>query len=139
MKSKTSITQSPPSCRLDTWLWASRFFKSRKLATEAIKAGHISLNGQKAKPGKGLKIRDQLTIRKHQLQYHIDIIALSEKRLSAPLAQALYFESEEGKFNREIQLNAQKELRSGLSFDRNKPNKRDRSSMLKVKYQHPDD
>ncbi|NKB63720.1 MAG: hypothetical protein GKR95_16945 [Gammaproteobacteria bacterium] len=138
MKSKNFDEQPSAVCRLDTWLWASRFYKSRKLATEAIKAGHISVNGQKSKPGKRVRISDQLSIKKHQLKYQVEIRSLSEKRLGAPLAQTLYHESEDSRLHRDEQLRVQKELRSGLSFDKYKPNKRARLNMLRVKQQQPD-
>jgi len=129
---------NPPDrpIRLDIWLWSSRFYTTRKIATEAIKGGHISVNGQKGKPGKAVKIGDKLIIKKFSQHYHITILGLSEKRLGAPLAQALYEESEQSKQLRERNLALQKQLHQSVRYDKRKPGKRDRRRMLAFKRQN---
>lgn len=79
--------------RLDKWLWCARFFKTRTLAQEAIKAGHVTVNGQRPKPSKLLAPGHQLTIRRPPYEYHIEVLAIPKQRQSAPLAQGLYEES----------------------------------------------
>ncbi|MGB0867389.1 MAG: RNA-binding S4 domain-containing protein, partial [Granulosicoccaceae bacterium] len=81
--------------RLDRWLWAARFFKTRALATEAIRGGHVQVNGQRVKPAKGVTIGDRLEIRKGELTFLIGVLELTDKRVSAPIAQTLYQEEPE--------------------------------------------
>ena len=124
--------------RLDTWLWVSRFFKNRKLAAEAVSAGHIEVNGSKAKPGKAVKVSDGLKIAKHTERYNITIIALSTRRLSAALAAHLYEEPEWSESQRHEQTEMRKQNRAGVRYDFRKPDKRERKQMLKIKNQRPD-
>jgi len=98
------------SVRIDKWLWASRFFKTRQLAQEAINGGKAHLNGQRVKPSKLLNIDDEITIRKGPFSYHVLVKKLVDKRVSAKLAAELYEESEESIDEREtvsFQLKAQ--------------------------------
>ena len=87
--------------RLDTWLWAARFFKTRALATEAINGGHVHLNGHRPKPSRPLSPGDELIIRRGQDEFRITVRALSDRRGPASVAQQLYEESEEGREARE--------------------------------------
>ena len=78
------LPDSPSSkVRIDRWLWAARFFKTRQLAASAIKAGHIALNGLRAKPARGVQKGDRLKIRKAGLDYELIVTALDEQRRSA--------------------------------------------------------
>ena len=86
--------QEQDKVRLDRWLWAARFFKTRSLAVEAIKGGRVTVNGLRAKPARQISRGERLSIRKGQLQFEIEVLGLSEKRLAASLAQALYREDE---------------------------------------------
>ncbi len=81
--------------RIDKWLWAARFFKTRSLATEMVNGGHIQCNGDRLKPSKGVQVGDILNIVRNQERYTITVTALAEKRGSATLAQTLYQEDEE--------------------------------------------
>ena len=87
--------------RLDKWLWAARFFKTRSLATEAIAGGHVHLNGNRVKPARPVRCGDLLTITKAGVRFEVTVIELSSKRGSAPEAQRLYRESEESARQRE--------------------------------------
>jgi len=80
--------------RIDKWLWAARFFKTRGLATEMVNGGHIHRNGERIKASKGVEIGDKLRIQRGQEIFIITITGLAEKRGSAVLAQALYQETE---------------------------------------------
>lgn len=84
--------QNNDTVRLDRWLWASRFFKTRSLAVGAIKRGQITVNTQKAKPARQVSVGDVLHIRKAQLSYEVTITDLSTRRVSARFAQELYTE-----------------------------------------------
>ena len=78
--------------RIDKWLWAARFFKTRALAREAIKGGKVQLNGSRVKPGKTLALDDRLNIRRGDGEYDITVLQLGERRVSATLAQEKYRE-----------------------------------------------
>jgi ribosome-associated heat shock protein Hsp15 len=78
------------SLRLDKWLWAARFFKTRGVATEAIKGGKVSLNGQKPKPSKTVKVGDVLEITQAHRQVTVTVLELTDKRGNAETAEQLY-------------------------------------------------
>lgn len=81
--------------RLDKWLWAARFFKTRSMATDAIEGGHVHLNGDKVKPARTVKIGDRLRILAAHGEFDVEVVALADKRGPAELARALYAETEE--------------------------------------------
>ena len=87
------MAETPISVRLDKWLWATRFFKTRQLAIEAVTAGHVELNGERAKPAKSVRPGDELTIRKPPYEFVLVVTAVSEKRGSATIARALFSEA----------------------------------------------
>ena len=87
------MAETPISVRLDKWLWAARFFKTRQLAIEAVTAGHVELNGERAKPAKSVRPGDELTIRKPPYEFVLVVTAVSEKRGSATIARALFTEA----------------------------------------------
>ena len=88
--------------RLDKWLWAARFFKTRSLAVEAIDGGRVSLNGDRAKPAKAVKAGDAIAIRKPPFEFAVVVKALSDKRGSAAIAATLYDETEESRARRTV-------------------------------------
>jgi ribosome-associated heat shock protein Hsp15 len=81
--------------RIDKWLWAARFFKTRELASKACEMGRIVSNGQRAKPAREVRIGDTLQIKNAAAEYEIEVLALSHQRGSAAIAQALYRETPE--------------------------------------------
>jgi ribosome-associated heat shock protein Hsp15 len=81
--------------RLDKWLWAARFYKTRTVAAEAIDAGHISVNGERAKPAKALKAGDSVVVRRAPFEHAVTVKALSDKRGSAAIAATLFDETQE--------------------------------------------
>jgi len=81
--------------RIDKWLWAARFFKTRGLATEKVTGGHVRLNGESVKPSRQVECGDQLTILREKETFIVTVAGLAEKRGSAAIAQTLYEESEE--------------------------------------------
>ncbi len=97
------------SLRLDKWLWAARFYKTRALATEAINGGHVHLNGGRPKPSRAVQPGDGLEIRRGPETYQITVEALSSRRGPAPEAQKLYHESEES-YQRRQQEREQRRL-----------------------------
>jgi ribosome-associated heat shock protein Hsp15 len=88
--------------RLDKWLWAARFFKTRTLAVEAIEGGRVSLNGDRAKPAKELRIGDTLAIRRPPFEHVVRVRELSDKRGPASVAAALFEETEESRARRTV-------------------------------------
>ncbi|MBI3478796.1 MAG: RNA-binding S4 domain-containing protein [Nitrosomonadales bacterium] len=111
--------------RIDKWLWAARFFKTRSLAIDAIENGRVLVNEVRVKPAKTIAPGDRLDIRIGQYQFQIEVLALSDKRGPAPQAQQLYRESDESRARRaEIAARIRAEPRP-FTF-RGRPTKRDR-------------
>ena len=81
--------------RLDKWLWAARFFKTRSIAREAVSGGKVHLNGHRAKPGRTLSLGDELRIQRGEEEYTINVVELSPRRGPATVARGLYEETEE--------------------------------------------
>jgi ribosome-associated heat shock protein Hsp15 len=112
--------------RIDKWLWAARFFKTRGAATEAVLGGHVHVNGQRVKPAKDVRAGDRLQIRNGQIEWTVDVVALAEKRGSAAVAQTLYAETDESKAARE-QRTLERRLAKPLGADLGaRPTKQDR-------------
>jgi len=89
------------SLRVDKWLWAARFFKTRGLAAEAIDAGRVSVNGERAKPSKAVKPGDALAIRRPPYEHLVTVRGVAERRGPAAEAQKLYEETAESRARRE--------------------------------------
>ena len=87
--------------RIDKWLWAARFFKTRALAAAAVECGKVQLNEVRVKPAKAVAVGDSLDIHLGQYRYLVEVLALSNKRGSAPEAQKLYRETDESRQRRE--------------------------------------
>jgi ribosome-associated heat shock protein Hsp15 len=95
------MTAETERVRLDKWLWAARFFKTRQLATEAISGGKVHLNGQRTKPGKEVKVGSRLSIHTPSAEYEVEVRILAEKRRPAPEARTFYEETPESISQRE--------------------------------------
>lgn len=121
------MTLSPPeSMRLDKWLWAARFFKTRSLAAEAVNGGKVHLDGQRTKPGKEVKVGSRLRVHKESLEWEIIVEALNTYRRPAQEAAGLYTESEQSRRRRFEQVAALREQRRSQGATRpGKPSKRD--------------
>ena len=96
------MTEIPTKVRLDKWLWAARFYKTRSLAAEAIDGGKVQVNGDRAKRSKMVEIGDQIRVRNGPYEYQIHVRELSERRGSASIAATLYEETEASKKAREV-------------------------------------
>lgn len=119
--------------RLDKWLWAARFFKTRSLASSEVDGGHIELNGERAKPAKQIRVGDELRIRMNQTTYVVHVRGLSERRGPANEARLLYEESEASVRERE-RLAEQRRLAPTPAYEEGgRPTKRDRRDMARVK------
>lgn len=124
-------TPSDQSQRLDKWLWAARFYKTRSLAVEAVNGGKVHLNNNRVKPSRTIKPNDILTISKPPYQHIITILGLCKQRRPAPEAQQLYVESEASIEKREQLHQEIKSQPLGFRHDKGKPNKRDRRHIIK--------
>lgn len=118
--------------RIDKWLWAARFYKTRALAVAALENGRVLVNGARAKPAKVVAEGDMLTLRMGPYTHEVEVLGLSGKRGSAPEAQKLYRETGESQARRAalaLQLKAQQQY----SVLKGRPTKKDRRDIEKVK------
>lgn len=120
--------------RLDKWLWAARFFKTRRLAAEAIQGGKVHLNGQRTKPGKEVTPGSRLTINKNSLEWDIEVQVLPKQRRPAREAVTFYSESEQSRRRREQQAAALRAARLATPLQtEGRPSKRDRRLIHRFK------
>jgi ribosome-associated heat shock protein Hsp15 len=117
---------SRSTLRIDRWLWAARFFKTRSLATEAVQGGRVRLNGERPKPAKEVGPGDTVEVRIGEMRWTVVVTGVAEKRGSAKLAATLYEETEESVAERE-QVAA--ERRASPRLDGPRPTKLDRRRM----------
>ncbi|MCH7506534.1 MAG: RNA-binding protein [Proteobacteria bacterium] len=119
------------SVRVDKWLWAARFFKTRALAREAVKGGKVQLDGHRVKPGRSLERGDCLTIRRGEEEYLVTVQDLSDRRVSATLAQEKFAEDPASKARREAAAE-QRSLDYKAKADRQRrPDKRQRRQIIR--------
>jgi ribosome-associated heat shock protein Hsp15 len=115
------------SVRVDKWIWAARFFKTRGLATEAVLGGHVHLNGGRVKPAKEVRIGDEVEVRIGTTRWTVVVSGLSDKRGPAKAAQELYAETDESRVAREQQALQRKAAPPPLGADLGaRPTKQDR-------------
>ncbi len=119
--------------RLDKWLWAARFFKTRGLATQAINGGHVHLNGSRVKPSRTIKLDDEVRIRKSSVEFIIHVRGLSDKRGPAPVAQTLYEETETSLAQRENQKQQRSLMADAGPRPDKRPSKRDRRHIIRFR------
>ena len=121
------------SVRIDKWLWAARFFKTRSLATRACELGRIQSNGQPAKPAREVKIGDMLRVTNDGGEFQVEVLELSDVRGPAAVAQTLYRETEA---SREARLKAAAERKAAMQFEpmpTGRPSKRDRRRIIQFR------
>ncbi len=119
------------SQRLDKWLWAARFYKTRSLAVEAINGGKVHLNKNRVKPSRTIRPSDELTISKPPYEHVVIVLGLSKQRGSATIAQQLYQETENSIAKRDVLRQQIKDQPLGFRHDKGRPNKRDRRHIIK--------
>ena len=128
-------TRSMTGVRIDKWLWAARFFKTRALAARACELGRIQSNHQPAKPAREVHVSDLLQIRTEGGEFQVEVLLLSEVRGPAPIAQTLYRETEA---SRDLRLKAAEERKAMRSFapaPAGRPSKRDRRRIIQFRSQ----
>ncbi|HXA03953.1 MAG TPA: RNA-binding S4 domain-containing protein [Bryobacteraceae bacterium] len=119
--------------RMDKWLWAARFFKTRTLAARACELGRIETNGQPAKPSREVRAGDLLHVKNEGGEFQVEVLALSEMRGPATVAQTLYRETEA---SRELRLKLAAERKAMPHFEElrdGKPSKRDRREIARLR------
>ena len=115
-----------PGVRIDLWLWATRFFKTRSLAKQAIEAGKIEINGQGCKPSRAVHVGDRLHVTRGDERFEIQAAALSERRGPASVAQQLYRETDESIARRLAEREQKRLANAGFQAPKSKPDKRAR-------------
>ncbi|MGB6476052.1 MAG: RNA-binding S4 domain-containing protein [Candidatus Sulfotelmatobacter sp.] len=125
--------QSPTSVRIDKWLWAARFFKTRSLAARACELGRVQSNGQPAKPAREVRIGDMVRVTNDGGEFHVEVLLLSEVRGPAAVAQTLYRETEA---SRDLRMKVAAERKAMKQFEElpaGRPSKRDRRRIIQFR------
>ena len=117
---------APASIRIDVWLWAARFFRTRTLAKQAVETGKVEIGGQRPKASRGVRVGDALRIARGEDVFEIEVLGLSDDRGPAPVAQQLYRESEASARARAEALLARRAARDGYRPPEQRPDKRAR-------------
>ncbi|MDD5056442.1 MAG: RNA-binding S4 domain-containing protein [Sideroxydans sp.] len=124
------MTDSPDKLRIDKWLWAARFFKTRALAVDAVESGKVTMNEVRIKPAKTVGAGDMLVIRLGQYHFEIEVLGISNRRGPAPEAQKLYRETEASRARRAEIAEQNKAL--PLPAFKGRPTKRDRREIERL-------
>ncbi|PJJ99516.1 RNA-binding protein [Lysobacteraceae bacterium NML91-0213] len=114
------------SVRLDLWLWAARFFKTRSIARQAVENGKVAVGGERPKPSRAVRVGDALRVERGEETFEIEVMGLSDTRGPASIARLLYSESEASRQAREARLAALRAERAGYSAPETRPDKRAR-------------
>ena len=125
--------QTEEQQRLDKWLWASRFYKTRALASEAISGGKVHLNGDRVRPSRNIKVGDQLEITRGQFEFHITVEGLNKHRRPASEAQLLYTESQESIEKRKSLAESIRILNANIPHTEKRPSKKQRRQIVRFK------
>jgi ribosome-associated heat shock protein Hsp15 len=124
-----STHQPVLAVRIDKWLWAARFFKTRSAAQKAIEGGKVKLNGDRTKPAKDIEAGDSLSIAIGAYEWQINVLQLSEQRGPAPVARLLYQETDESRARRETEVARRRLTIEPATNRKGRPTKRDRREM----------
>jgi ribosome-associated heat shock protein Hsp15 len=115
--------------RLDKWLWAARFFKTRSMASQAVRGGKVEVNGGSPKPSRLVRVGDRLRITRGELVFEVIVGQVGDRRVSAPLAREMYVETDAGRKAREQQLERLRQERAGGEGASGRPDKRQRRQL----------
>jgi ribosome-associated heat shock protein Hsp15 len=120
---------APDDTRIDKWLWAARFFKTRSQATAAVTGGKVEINGDTAKPSKTVKIGDSVRLRLGPVEYRLTITGIGERRGSAAVAQTLYEETPESLATRQRVASERRFASAPAYEEKGRPSKKDRRDL----------
>ncbi|RWU12976.1 ribosome-associated heat shock protein Hsp15 [Pseudidiomarina gelatinasegens] len=121
--------------RIDKWLWAARFYKTRALARQVVQSGKVTIDGQRCKPSKTISAGHVIKAPRGHDIYEVEVLAVSERRLGAPEAQALYAETPESVARREKEAELRKMNALYNPHPDHKPDKKERRDLIKFKNQ----
>src|SRR5829696_1924006 len=122
--------EGPDRVRIDKWLWAARFFKTRSLATEAVDGGKVQINGETAKPSKLVKVGDAIRLRQGAFEFQLVVRGIGERRGPASVAQTLYEEAAESKAARERHAEQLRMAPAAFVYEeKGRPTKKDRRQL----------
>ena len=127
------MTETDDRVRLDKWLWAARFYKTRSLAAEAIAGGKVQVNGERVKRAKPMQIGDEVRIRQGPYEHQIVVREISERRGPASEAARMYAEKPESRAAREAMALQLKSLHAAFVPERGRPTKKDRREIERLK------
>jgi len=122
--------------RIDKWLWAARFYKTRSIAKQNVEGGKVHYDGQRVKASRTVEIGKQIKVRQGLDDKTITVLGISAKRLSAPLAQELYEESEESIEKRTAEAQNRKDMNAQILAPQKRPDKKQRRDILKTKHSY---
>jgi ribosome-associated heat shock protein Hsp15 len=123
------MAETPDETRIDKWLWAARFFKTRSQATAAVSGGKVQVNGDAAKPARTVKIGDRVRLRLGPTEFQLTITGIGERRGSAEVAQSLYVESPESLAERQ-RVAGERRFATAPSYEeKGRPSKKDRRDL----------
>src|SRR3954464_968701 len=123
------MAEAPDDTRIDKWLWAARFFKTRSQATAAVAGGKVEVNGDTAKASKTVKVGDKIRLRLGPAEYRLTVTGIGERRGSAAIAQSLYEESPESLAARQ-KIASERRFSSAPSYEeKGRPSKKDRRDL----------
>lgn len=132
------MTEPQLRVRLDKWLWAARFYKSRSLAQNAVASGNVQVNGQRVKPSRAVRKGDKIRVKRGDDDREVLVKQLSQKRGSANIAQQLYAETEESLARRERKLEIRKTEQAMWHPPRVRPDRLKRRLIRKIKQEQGD-
>jgi len=128
---KRTSAEEASSVRVDKWLWAARFFKTRSLAAEAVGGGHVHVNGERVKPARGLRVGDEVSVTKGPYSFRLTVTALSARRGSAEQARTLYEEHAESIAARGALAEQRRLAAAATPAPRHRPDKRARRRIIR--------
>ena len=135
MINKQKHTLKPLTVRLDKWLWAARFYKTRSIARNAVQSGKVQYNGQRSKPGKIVELHACIKVPQGFDTKEITVLELNEHRRAAPLAQLMYQETEASQLQRQDNIEARKLNAFHSPKPDQRPDKKQRRQIIQLKHQ----
>ncbi|GAB7540234.1 RNA-binding S4 domain-containing protein [Burkholderia sp. 22PA0099] len=125
-------TEPGAKLRIDKWLWAARFFKTRSLATDAVEKGRVRIGGAAVKPSKDVRVGDRVEITIETVVWQVEVLGICDLRGPASIAQTLYSETAEGRAKRLAELDRRRHYREPAAEMHGRPTKRDRRIIDKL-------